>query len=106
MQMLILGFPTEQITLTVLSDIELANEMDRQVAKEQCWQPDFLNTVTRLTDTYNIDSFILCGPEDYTAGLAEQLKDRFDNKMILPIPMDKIENPPGADTLRESGLIL
>ena len=110
MQMLILAFPEQPINLTVMSDIDLANEDDRQIAKEQCWHGDLLNVITSMRDKYSVNDILVCGPWDYIVGLVEQIQKHFeDDKTLQVMPMptgDKIELPANIRQRTESGLII
>ena len=110
MQMLILAFPTEPISLTVMSDLDLADEEGRQIAKEQCSYAELFDTIASLRDKYSANDIMLCGPWDYIMGIMEQMEDYFKNDLtlnVLPIPAgDSIQLPPDAEQRTESGLIL
>lgn len=110
MQILVLAFPEQGINIAVMSDMDLADESNRQVAREQVWQADFCPTIATLRDKYSVDDILVCGPFEYARGLAQQLQDYFPhdlalNVMIIPTG-DKIEVPDGVRQETESGLII
>lgn len=87
MQLLILAFPEQPISITALSDLDLteAEEQNRQLEKTQCWHGDFLTQVAAFRDKYSANDIMVCGPSVYVTGLVDQIKDYYENDLTLNV---------------------
>lgn len=84
MQILVLGFPEEQFTISV-SDFDETTQESVIVETVKSWYRDFLDTVTQLQVKYNADEIIVTGPQVYIEQIQNKLEDFYkdDNEIVI-----------------------